>query len=255
MSKLQAKGGVLIIGSLLWQDDLRFPNDNVRKNWRIKYLNMDNKISVICPIRYGRKSSSNIYTMVFSMSCAEKESGRAYMIPFKNTFQTTNKFIELAKELSKAEGMAGNFVAGNNAVWGVLGIALNPAISLARKDHLLTMWASQYSKEKIFDYQQFKLGKEKPVISENGILNLAWPNSVELLGKKAIDSLDFVLATVTKPTDYPHISDLLINVTSDITRKYFLNNISNGIQTFQDHYILEKIDKNILKYMNIETTD
>ena len=47
--------GILVIGSLIWDDK---PH---RENWRTSHLNMDNKIFVKVPIRYGRKSGSSIH--------------------------------------------------------------------------------------------------------------------------------------------------------------------------------------------------
>ena len=67
---MKLKGGVIIIGSLLWQDDLKLnTNDKIRYNWRNTSLNLSEKILVKLPIRYGRYSDGNIYTMVFSMNC------------------------------------------------------------------------------------------------------------------------------------------------------------------------------------------
>ena len=254
MSELHANGGVLIIGSLLWQNHLSVQNDDIRKNWRSKYLKFDAKISVKCPIRYGRKSSSGIYTMVFSKNCIDKKLGFAYIVPFKNDKNSNAlHLIELSKGLSTAEGMKGDFVTGGNSTWGVLGILINPSTESDLKGQFLSIWESQYSKERKFDPQDFRLGSEDVAVLKNGILNIPWPTAANSNDQNTIDSLDFVLAAVTKPTDYPHISDLLVNVNSDLTRKYFLNNVANGIRTFQDHYILEKIDKNILESMNIET--
>lgn len=51
------KGGVLIIGSLLWQDSSTdVPGDNLRKRWRTEHLDMNHKVAVKVPIRYGRYS-------------------------------------------------------------------------------------------------------------------------------------------------------------------------------------------------------
>ena len=49
------KGAVLIIGSLLWD------NSNNRDFWRNVNLNINNKIPVFAPIRYGRKSEKTIW--------------------------------------------------------------------------------------------------------------------------------------------------------------------------------------------------
>lgn len=51
-------GGVLIIGSLLWQDDSSAqPGDQARKHWRETFLvDKSNRLHVKAPIRYGRYS-------------------------------------------------------------------------------------------------------------------------------------------------------------------------------------------------------
>ena len=80
--EIDLKGGVLVIGSLLWQDYLDKPGDDIRKNWRANSLSISNKIQVKMPIRYGRFSEkSQIYTMVFSNACKRK-SGTAFVLPF-----------------------------------------------------------------------------------------------------------------------------------------------------------------------------
>ena len=64
--QVDLKGGVLIIGSLLWQDHLDEVGDDIRKNWRDNSLLLANKIQVKTPIRYGRFSdNSKIYTKLF----------------------------------------------------------------------------------------------------------------------------------------------------------------------------------------------
>ena len=70
------KFGVLIIGSLRWD------NDN-RKNWREERLDIDQAVTVGAPIRYGRRSSKRgcTFTMVFSNSCQPDHLGTALLVP------------------------------------------------------------------------------------------------------------------------------------------------------------------------------
>lgn len=51
--------GVLIIGSLYWRE-------GGRDRWRRWRLDMTSKWLVRAPIRYGRRSLNNTFTMVFS---------------------------------------------------------------------------------------------------------------------------------------------------------------------------------------------
>ena len=55
---MKLKGGIIIIGSLFWEDHLdNEKTDNIRKNWRQQYLNDSPKLTKV-PIRYGRASQT-----------------------------------------------------------------------------------------------------------------------------------------------------------------------------------------------------
>ena len=121
---INMKGGVIIIGSLLWQDNLN-GNDNLRKKWRDTYLDIQQKVLVKLPIRYGRYSlKSNTYTMVFSNNCAKNKTlGTGYIVPLKRKpIQNIETIIDEAEKMSEAEGMNKNFIAGNSEKWGVMAI-------------------------------------------------------------------------------------------------------------------------------------
>lgn len=247
-------GGVLVIGSLFWQDHLINFGDNVRKNWRDNNLSFENRIRVKAPIRYGRKSNGNVYTMTLSNDCNNENFGSAFLIPFKNRKIDIDALKIEVKSLSEAEGMKGHLVAGNNNPWAVLGIKFNSErINKHTNADLINFWSKQINNEVHFDPLKFKIGEEEPAILQNGILNIPKLEALNPKDQILIDDLDFVSATVTKPTDYPHISDLLASVNSDLTRKYFLNNVAVGIQTFQDKLVLEKMDKNVLLEMGISS--
>src|SRR5258705_2850708 len=97
--KFNLKGGVLIIGSLLWQDHLNKLGDDIRKTWRAEHLLMDNKIMVSVPIRYGRFSDKNkIYTMVFSKKLTKKESGTGWFVPFSKPCITTETELLMRRQ-------------------------------------------------------------------------------------------------------------------------------------------------------------
>jgi hypothetical protein len=116
------KGGVLIIGSLLWQDHLSKLGDDIRKSWRADHLLTESKIMVKVPIRYGRLSDKdNIFTMTFSKSVSNSNCGTGYFIPFsKSIIISEIELINEALALSVAEGMRGRFV-GHPDNWGALG--------------------------------------------------------------------------------------------------------------------------------------
>lgn len=240
---LNIRGGVLVIGSLLWQDDLN-PNDKVRKSWRNNRLSIEQGILVKTPIRYGRLSKSGIYTMTFSNSCIKKQ-GTAFAIPFRQKkFDSVEEIIYEGKELSKAEGMDGNFMSSGktNSPWGVLGILLNPNnIDKNRIKSIIKGWSESMAREGILNNKIFKLQSEKPAIKTTGELNIKWPMVVDVRQKDDFNKFDFLLATVTRPTDYPSITKLKATVLKDKTRYYFIQNFKNGITTFQDIGVINQL--------------
>lgn len=90
---MKLKGGVIIIGSLLWDDK------NKRKNWRKGHLNCDEAFRVELPIRYGRysKDRRKEYTMVFSKDCQKnkKRSGTGWIFPLKKEIDSFDELKEM----------------------------------------------------------------------------------------------------------------------------------------------------------------
>lgn len=239
---INLKGGVLIIGSLLWQDHLNEVGDDIRKTWRANHLLTEQKIMVKVPIRYGRYSAkSRIYTMTFSKAVTQKKLGTAYFVPFRNeNLLNTEQLHQEAIALSAAEGMNNNFVAN----WGaVLGVAINEQkIDKKSKVVLTNFWRDKLSANNNFHHETFKINKsESSCIKANGILNFKWIRPVDSRQQKSLDSYDFFMATATKPTDYPSLKTLAENVKNDKTRYYFIENYKNGITTFQDIPILNQL--------------
>jgi hypothetical protein len=234
--QVNLKGGVLIIGSLLWQDHLEKAGDDIRKNWRNKSLLLANKIQVKTPIRYGRFSDkSKIYTMVFSNACKRK-SGTAFIVPFSSQIQSDKQLVDEAQKLSEAEGMKKKFVAGED-VWSVLGILINPKHNGTKiKRNLIALWNT--SLNKAFDDKLFRIRKEKPCIKSNGILNIPWPSTIDPRKSEELSSYDFIIATATKPTKYPLVKELAGCVKNDAVRYYFIENYKSGITTFQDLQVI-----------------
>lgn len=236
------KGGILIIGSLLWQDYLDKADDNIRQKWRAEYLDMDKKIMVRAPIRYGRLSKKdNIFTMTFSKSVSKKKYGTGYFIPLKNSnVKSENELFNEAIALSNAEGMKGEFVAGWGATLGILFNEQKMDIQLKKK--LTVAWQEKTLQTKKFDCKSYKLlKKESPCIKPNGLLNFDWVLPVDKRQIDLVNSYDFILATATQPTEYPTIKKLSENVRNDNKRFYFIENYKNGITTFQDISILNSL--------------
>lgn len=136
------KGGLLIIGSLFWQDDSTdTPGDNVRKNWRDERLNMNDKKFVAAPIRYGRYSNSKyrkneneLYTMVFSGEVDTIDKlGTAWLVPFKKPTVNSKDIIKEIEELSVAEGIFNKSYPYYFKDWGFVSIKMKENFIL-RKD-------------------------------------------------------------------------------------------------------------------------
>lgn len=248
MEEMNLNGGVLIIGSLWWQDHGRRPGDNRRKNWRQDYLDTKESIRVLAPFRYGRQSSDGVYTMTFSNS-ARRKPGTGIVAPFlSNPLKELAAIRREAVALSTAEGMGGRFIkaAPEGDPWAALGIVCNPKkVKAEQRKKLMDWWSDQLQAEEAFvrfDTGHFRLGKEKPCVLPNGQLNFPWPAGATAREAEQLQEYHFLLATATLPTGdkYPTLAQMKKNVESDTERRYFQHNYENGIRTFQDERIRGK---------------
>jgi len=228
------QGGVLIIGSLLWDED------NGRTQWRAQRLNKNNAKAVAVPIRYGRFSTNrNAYTMVFSRLCyRHSKLGQGVVVPFARSIGTFDDLRHEAEYLATAEGLNGNWE------WGAVGL-LKKAPSKLPGD-FLEQWTG-YFRERSIRYQAFagQTASEAPAISREGLLDLSWP----LDGEDSVE-YDFILATPTRPRiqnnsnlkRYPRPREIATLVPSDNTH-YFINNVLHGVRTSEDTSIWKAITK------------
>ncbi|MFT3979258.1 MAG: hypothetical protein QM687_02225 [Ferruginibacter sp.] len=235
-------GGILIIGSLLWDPD-QGANKGARENWRKKKLNMDKKIHVFAPIRYGRQSNGSVsHTMVFSKEIETTGNlGTSFVVPFKNNPVSFVALLNQARELSKAEGSNDNkLVKGNRIKWCVIGILFNPVFDVEKKEVILLKFANRLSADGIEKhYKNFKVGEEDSVLKENGEMDIEWPQTVNPKYQERLNNIDFILATCPLPTVavYPNSAAIQRGIEAD-DRDYFFNNIQYGITTFQDREII-----------------
>lgn len=229
--KFDLKGGVIVIGSLLWQDHLNEKGDNIRLNWRENNLDMDNIIPVKLPIRYGRVSQSNIATTVFSNEM-KNNLGCGYVIPFKETIENEDELRKQVVALSAAEGLKGNMVRK----WGVLSYYFTDEDKHVENDVVIKYFKK--NKNMDFNYQDFKIGNEKIVVYPSLKLNIDSIVTVNENDESKLYNLDFLLATVTKPNIKINETKRLASlVKGDTKRQYYINNISNGIITGEDFEI------------------
>jgi hypothetical protein len=224
------KCGVIIIGSLLWQNHLVNEGDDIRLNWRTSHLQVKNKIPVKVPIRYGRKSRSGM-TMVFSNRMA-KRNGFAYVVPMRENINNPNELLCECIALSKAEGMKGNFVAD----WGVLAYLPNDSIiETSVKKKIDGLFRQQKNQE--FNALEYKVARERSCITQSLKLNINWITPILGSDKSKIDEFHLLLATATKPmATIPSFKEIANAINTD-KRNYFINNVTHGIITQDDFEI------------------
>lgn len=229
---MELKGGVIIIGSLLWQDYLKKEGDNIRLNWRNAHLDIKNNIPVTLPIRYGRKSSLDIMTMVFSNRMAKKK-GFGYIVPFKKKINNQKELLCEIIALSAAEGMAGNIVSS----WCVLTYLINDSIIKPESKKEIVKLFRQRKNDGV-NIQDYKVDRERSCITKSLKLNIDWVVPISESDKPKIDKFSFLLATATQPMKtIPSYKDIAQTIKSDNKRYYFINNLINGIITYNDFEI------------------
>lgn len=226
-SELNLRGGVIIIGSLLWDNEKRC-------KWRNGSLDLSTKLPSRLRIRYGRESSSrcDTYTMIFS-SDRDTRLGQGYVVGYKNVFTSEKDLRREAIELAKAEGIWTTrrpFVACD---WGAVALLAN--MSKPGCDQIKSIWAKDFNELRStrFCHLQYRFeGDDQPVISEDGFLQMD--------PSPEISDFDFLLATPTvpKPARALTSKEIADKMIKQDYRDYFKKNQANGITTFQDDEIL-----------------
>ena len=226
------KIGILIIGSLYWDDT---PH---RDEWRRERLCLDAQQPVQAPIRYGRRSASRgcSYTMVFSTSLRKDQFGRAIVIPCKS-----QDIVKEAECLWTAETPDGNNAKGRiSAGWGRVALLEDP--DRAIPDKAREMWTRRVAREPCYRQLMNSAINEEVVVDQSGLLKIPWPKSKN----GSAPAVDALLATATNPTldgrCYPsaqHIANAWRTSKGRIHVDYFCRNRTHGIKTFQDVEIKE----------------
>lgn len=230
------KGGVIIIGSLLWEDT------DIRKKWKNMNLeSVDTKRFVSVPIRYGRQSStrSDTYTMIFSNHISTQQ-GQAYILGFKNEIKNARILDSQAFALAAAEGFWTEKGPSINKTCGTVGLLVNPNIDTKDKtnaDVIRKWWTNLYQKySDTFDHSQYRIDdNELSVIDKDGFLQIPWTDEM--------NDFDFLIATpvVPEPKRLLTAKEIAEQMTEKKYRTYFDKNRENNIQTFQDLEILEHL--------------
>lgn len=229
------QGAVLVIGSLLWENEkntLDSKQGKLRENWR-KNLDLEKKVPIEVPIRYGRKSTSKrcTYTMVISNSVTNL--GTAYIIPFKKEIENFKELKDQALELSEAEGISTTkYPKRLIASWGAVGITFNE-IEEKKFKEIKNKWHQEFTS---FENTDYKIGNEQPSIRENGELYFEF---------NVPDDIDYVFATPVKPniSEYPTTDRIVEAIIESSPRydTYVKENFNNGIRVHGDEKIMKKI--------------
>lgn len=244
ISKLKFKGGVIAIGSLLWD------KSDIRSKWREDELDLSNRVLINLPIRYGRisKSRNCTFSMVFSKECKSPEKiGKGYFIPFKNQEIGIPEILNQAKKIITAEYNTEKKFNKFNWGWGCLGLSINPSLEKDEKrkkdaEFLIKTWEDKFDTR--FDAEDYKVGDERPLITKNGVMDIDW--------QEILDKYDFVIGTLTKPNvnKYPSSKEIAIKMIVNESYEYFRQNRKMLISTFQDESIekvLQELDESQFK--------
>lgn len=213
--------GILIIGSLLWDNGA----DGIRKGWREDRLSADEKVIVRAPICYGRKSASRNDTFTMILRSGEA-NGQAVLVPCRKTINSADDLMEEITALWRAEDSnAKSDVFHKN--WGCVGALFRTETGLAK---VKAAWS-----------ERFQEAVKGPVdmIGPDGFLKCNWPKTIG--GEDA--ELDIILATATKPAETcPSVNDVADAWCHQSgEEKYFFRNVENGIRTSEDLGIWERI--------------
>lgn len=232
------KGAVLLIGSLLWENEknsLNKKQGKLRASWR-ENLELENKIKIKVPIRYGRKSTSKkcTYTMIFSNSTSVL--GTAFLIPFKKETSNFEEFKSQALELSVAEGISTKKYPNQlEASWGAVGVSFNKSQG-NRFDKIKKLWHHEFTSFENKDYK-IENENEQPSIQKNGELNFEF---------EIPEDIDYVFATPVKPniSGYPTIEKVIEAIIESQPKydTYVKENIKNGIRVENDEIILTQLE-------------
>lgn len=221
----QMRCGILIIGSLLWDDG----KDGKRAAWRTARLapSKSARVPVQVPIYYGRNSSSrgNTYTTVFR---PDGQRGQAIIVPCLTSIDAPDSLIAEATALWQAE--APNANNGTlHASSGCVGALFREGETFAR---LSAAWTAHFRKVNATGVS---------VVNADGLLDIDWP----AMQDGPVANFDIILATANQPEDPAPTAQVVADAWANQCgfENYFFNNVNHGIRTPDDGEIWRRVDE------------
>lgn len=256
------KGGVIIIGSLFWENGRNCLKNQtsinlgkLRTEWRNKYLRISKKKQIKLPIRYGKTSNTrkNTYTIVWSRERLGSNSS-GLVIPFKDKIDFNKKGVLETQviEMAKAEGiykLTGNYSHRLATDWAVMSIWIKDT---AHRPNILAEWQAIVNTNSF----AFHLIRNNPY-RVRSYADYSWNNNIllnqnfELIDVDINTDLHFLLLAYTKADyvnqnnqeDYPNPKTIADNFKRNRYKTYFNRNHNNKIITADNEEILKELNK------------
>lgn len=224
------RGGILIIGSLLW--DAR-PE---REAWRKSRLTIDKAVHVSVPIHYGRRSASrgNTFTMTFA---SDGPLGQGVLVPCRTNLSDSAALLNEAEELWKAEqptAAPGSIAAS----WGCVGLVFRDQPA---PPEWLRAWVEHFHSK----------ASPVPPVGSDGLLGIPWP----AIAVDTAASVELLLATATKPDTMCPLAEDVADAWIDQDRgyeRYFFENVRHGIRTADDGAIWRRLKERRARWLGGE---
>jgi hypothetical protein len=251
------KGGVMIMGSLFWEDEKNCVKGNEkvgkeRRIWRRNNLDLSQTKRIPLPIRYGRISSQNsrksTYTMVLSREYLN-HLGTALVVPFRNPFliNEKTKIREQVIKLAKVEGIQKTKKVKFARCWSAISIWINPNSQylnqlrnywlkniIGKSTHAYSGKSYEWSDGTLLD-NNFQL--QLPIVSDSDFLLCTY-----ILPKyENTQDYDDCNRTQNMQNDYPKAEKIGEAIAQSGYVTYFAENRVNGIVTSDDEEIFKHI--------------
>ena len=173
--------------------------------------------------------------MVFSTELGQDQLGGGIVVPCRSGDLFGEAIALWTAETAKGENPKDRI----SGAWGCVALLENPERPVPKG--LRERWTRRVSTEPCHGKLNSAVG-EKVAVDDNGFLNISWPTK-----EKGVEpGVDVILATATNPTiiegRYPPAEDIAAAWKvgkGKADGRYFRNNRSHGIETFQDQRIAE----------------